>query len=56
MTKRDFTKQSTEALRIAVEKVMAERRQAGRTVPVWKDGRVQHILPPVPVPASRKAR
>ena len=53
MTKHDFTKQSTEALKIAVEKVMEERRKAGRTVPVWKDGRVQRIKPVAVVPPKR---
>lgn len=54
MTKRDFTKQATAALKTAVAKVMEERRKAGRTVPVWKDGRVQRIKPPAVAAAITK--
>ena len=55
MTKRDFTKQATAALKTAVANVMEERRKAGRTVPVWKDGRVQRIKPPA-VAAAKNTR
>ena len=48
MTARNLTKMATAALKTAVAKVMEDRRQAGRTVPVWKDGRVQRVKPVTP--------
>jgi hypothetical protein len=48
MTQRNFTNLATAELKTAVAKVMEDRRKAGRTVRLWKDGRVQRVKPVVP--------
>ena len=48
MTKQDFTKAADKAMKAAVAKVMERHRKSGRPVAVWKDGRVQHVMPEAP--------
>ena len=49
MTKRDFTKMATDALETAVARVWEEHRKNGTPVAVWKNGRVQRVIPTAPV-------
>ena len=48
MTKHDFTKDADQAMKAAVAKVMERHRKSGRPVAIWKDGRVQHVMPKAP--------
>ena len=45
MTKRDFTRMATVALETAVARVWEEHRKNGTPVAVWKNGKVQQVIP-----------